>query len=217
MNSFLKKFIISFLLLSSFAFSNPFAKYQNLKGEQLEYAKKNWIVVPEKYNAKGETFNKCILAKKNLKPDTQKGIECSACSIAFLMRWFGKKADGIKMYHSDYYPCKFELGAYPKVFKDYLEPKGYRVKYYTGSLDDLKNCISKGNPVIVLLIYPNNVLHYVPVVGFDQKYIFIQDSVPKFRNCRNKEYNEKRTYSEFMQMWNVPLDYCQNLFVTVEK
>lgn len=217
MNSFLKKILISFLILSSFAYSNPFKKYQHLKGEKLEYAKENWIEIPQKYKAQGKTPDKCMLSKPDLIPDTQRGFECSACSMAFLMRWYGEEADGIKMFHAEDYPCKFELGAYPKVFKTYLEPKGYKVKYYTGTLNDIKNCLSKGNPVIVLLIYPKNILHYAPVVGYDEKFIYLQDSVPKFRTNNEKEYNERRTYSEFLKLWNVPLDYSKHLFITVEK
>ena len=137
--------------------------------------------------------------------------------MAYVLRHFGKSVEGIKMYMQKDFPCKFDMGTYPKVFKKYLEPKGYKVNYYTGTIDDLKNCVSKGTPVIVLLQYPDGVLHYVPVTGYDKSYIYIQESVPRYRTDNKPAYNEKRTIEEFKKLWAVPIPYSSNLFVEIIK
>lgn len=199
------------------AFSQGYERFQHLTDKEMEYAKANWIEVPAKYSAKTVHPEAYVIARKGSKVETQHGFECGAVSIAYVLRHFGKNAEGIKMYRQKDFPCKFDMGTYPKVFKKYLEPKGYKVNYYTGSVEDLKNCVSKGTPVIVLLQYPDGVLHYVPVVGYDSKYIYIQESVPRYRNDNHPAHNEKRTIEEFKKLWNVPIPYSSNLFVEIKK
>lgn len=199
------------------AFSQGYERFQHLTDKEMEYAKANWIEVPAKYSAKTVHPESYVIARKDSKVETQHGFECGAVSIAYVLRHFGKNAEGIKMYRQKDFPCKFDMGTYPKVFKKYLEPKGYKVNYYTGTIDDLKNCVSKGTPVIVLLQYPDGVLHYVPVVGYDSKYIYIQESVPRYRNDNHPAHNEKRTIEEFKKLWNVPIPYSSNLFVEIKK
>lgn len=210
---------LSVILMSGIftAFSQGYERFQHLTDKEMEYALENWIEVPVKYKAKTVHPESYIINSKGSKVETQHGFECGAVSIAYVLRHFGKNAEGIKMYRQKDFPCKFDMGTYPKVFKKYLEPKGYKVNYYTGSVEDLKNCVSKGTPVIVLLQYPDGVLHYVPVVGYDSKYIYIQESVPRYRNDNHPAHNEKRTIEEFKKLWNVPIPYSSNLFVEIKK
>lgn len=199
------------------AFAQGYERFQHLTDKEMEYAKANWIEVPAKYSAKTVHPKAYVIARKGSEVETQHGYECGAVSMAYVLRHLGEKANGIKMYRQKNFPCKFDMGTYPKVFKKYLEPKGYKVNYYTGTIDDLKNCVSKGTPVIVLLQYPDGVLHYVPVVGYDSKYIYIQESVPRYRTDNKPVYNEKRTIEEFKKLWNVPIPYSSNLFVEIIK
>lgn len=188
----------------------------NMNDEQKAYARANWLVAPKQYDNKHDHPSSFVIFP-NPKPDTQKGNECAACSSAYLLRFFGEDVDGVSLYHQPSFPCKYDQGAYPKCFKILFEEqyKAYATEYYTGTTDDLKNAVSKGTPVIAL-VNTGRALHYVPVVGYDESHIYIQDSVDDYRNAAgNKAYNECIDIDTFDKMWNIPIESCQRLFVVV--
>ena len=190
----------------------------NMTDEQKAYARAHWLMAPEEYINTHEHPSSFIIFP-NPKPDTQTGNECAACSSAYLLRFYGENVDGIRLYQQPTFPCKYEDGTYPKCFKIFFEEqyKDYTAEYFTGTTDDLKNAVSKGIPVIVLL-FNGRTLHYVPVVGYDESHFFIQDSVEKYRNVTdNKAYNESVGIDTFDRMWNIPIESCQRLFVVIKK
>jgi hypothetical protein len=196
-------------------------RFGNMSQEELAYARENWLVAPMQYTNTNDHPASFII-KPNPSPDTQGKYECAGCSSAYLMRFYGENVDGVKLYQRDDFPCKFAEGAYPKCFKilfdEQLKDNGYTTKYYTGTADDLKNAVSKGIPVIALMLYNDKSLHYIPVVGYDETNFYIQDSVDEFRNVTdNEDYNEKREINEFVKMWSIPLESCQRLFIIVHK
>ena len=75
------------------------------------------------------------------------------------------------------------------------------MEVFKGDIKSLKEIVSHNIPVIVLINCEGG-WHYVPVVGFDKKYIYLQDSVPKFRNVTGQKYNRKETYKKFEKLWN---------------
>lgn len=190
----------------------------NMTDEQKAYAQANWLVAPEPYvNLHDHPASYVI--RPNPKPDTQPNNECAACSCAYLMRFFGEDADGVALYQQPTFPCKYSGGAYPKCFKVLFEEQrqNYTTTYFTGTVDDLKNAISKGTPVITL-VFTGKTLHYVPVVGYDETHFFIQDSVETYRNVAdNDAYNESVDIDLFDRMWNIPIESCQRLFVIVKR
>lgn len=190
----------------------------NMTDEQKAYARANWLVEPETY-VNQHDHPSSYLISPNPAPDTQKTCECSGCSSAYLLRFYGENANGVELFNQQSFPCKHSEGAYPKCFKILFEEQygNYTTAYYTGTTDDLKNAVSKGTPVIVLL-FNGKTLHYVPVVGYDEEHFFIQDSVDEYRNvddCDN--FNRSVEIPVFDKMWNIPIESCQRLFVIVEK
>ena len=130
--------------------------------EQKAFARANWLEPPVPYTRKHDhPFAYMVLP--NPAPDTQTGVECSGCSSAYLLRFYGEKVNGVALYHQSTFPSKHEGGAYPKCFKILFEQqyKNYTTEYYTGTTEDLKDAISQGIPVIVLL-FTGQSLHYVP-------------------------------------------------------
>lgn len=188
--------------------------------EQKAYARANWLVAPMAYINK-HNHPLAYIISPNPAPDTQTSCECSACSSAYLLRFYDEQADGVKLYHNPLFPCKHTEGAFPRCFKVLFEEqyKNYKTEYYNGTTDDLKNAISQGIPVITLLMYNHGKsMHYVPIVGYDEKYFYIQDSVEKYRNVENnKSYNEALEISTFDSMWNIPIESCQRLFIIIKK
>ena len=186
--------------------------------EQKAYARENWLVAPEVY-ANSHDHPSSYIISPNPVPDTQTSCECSGCSSAYLLRFYGEQANGVELFNRESFPCKHSEGAYPKCFKVLFEDQigGYTTEYYTGTTDDLKNAVSQGIPVIVLL-FNGKTLHYVPVVGYDKTHFYIQDSVDEYRNVDDGvKFNRQVEIAAFDKMWNIPIESCQRLFVVVRK
>ena len=186
--------------------------------EQKAYARANWLEAPQPYVSQHKHPSKYIISP-NPAPDTQTTFECAGCSSAYLLRFYGEDVNGVELFHQSTFPCKHSEGAYPKCFKVLFEEQytDYTATYYTGTTDDLKDAVSQGTPVIVLL-FNGKTLHYVPVVGYDEEHIFIQDSVDEYRNVDDsKDFNRSVETAVFDKMWNIPLESCERLFVIVRK
>ena len=138
--------------------------------------------------------------------DFQSGMECSAYSCAFLLRHFGRETTGEELYQ-EITGRRKDGTVYPSGVRRLLSRHGLQAAYCIGSLEALKNEVSKGAPVIVLIrTYLNRkCLHYVPVVGFDQKSIFIADSLAELANCEGKGYNRKVPWKDFRKLWNTSM------------
>ncbi len=96
------------------------------------------------------------------------------------------------------------------------------MKYCAGNINALKNEVSKGNPVIVMIrTYINKTwLHYVPVVGYDEQYVFIAESLEELVNCDEQYYNRKIEIKEFKKLWNtsmVKMPLFRNSYITIEE
>ena len=146
-----------------------------------------------------------IITCKN-RIDIQTGYQCSAYAAAYILRHHGIQAEGKELY--SIMPNKMNTGyVYPKGLRHMLKSYDFKVKYCRGNLNNLKYEISKGNPVIVMIRVQKdkNWLHYVPVVGYDEKYIYLAESLPELVNCDNEFYNRKVEINEFMKLWNTAM------------
>ena len=165
-------------------------------------------------------YKKYVITKEN-PIDIQTGYECSGFSTAYVLRHWNEQADGSEIYRI--MPNKMKNGyVYPKGIQRLLQNYGYNVKYCKGNLNSLKRQISKGNPVIVLMRVrkDKNWLHYVPVVGYDEKYIFIAESLPELINCDCKFYNRRVDNKEFLRLWNTAMieqPFYKNTYMVIEK
>lgn len=111
---------------------------------------------------------------------------------------------------------------YPKGIVSLLSQYGFSVKYCTGNFSALKNEVSKGNPVIVLIRTHTDKswLHYVPVVGYDKENVFIAESLNELVNCDESYYNRKVENFEFKKLWNtaaLKMPFYRNTYFTIEK
>lgn len=151
--------------------------------------------------------------------DFQPGNECAGYSSAFLLRHLGIPADGDQLYAE--MGSKLRGGyVYPKGIKLLLARYGVRVSYCCGNVDALKNEVAKGAPVIVMIRsrVGESYLHFVPVVGYDEEFIYIADSWKAFANCSGEAggasagnkgvsgcYNRKVPVCEFKKLWNTAM------------
>ncbi len=120
-------------------------------------------------------------------------------------------------------PNKMKNGyVYPKGIQKLLSQYGFQVKYCTGNINTLKNEIVKGNPVIVMIrtYTDKNWLHYVPVVGYDEQYIYIAESLEELVNCDEPYYNRKVAIGEFEKLWNTSMakmPFYRNTYIAAYK
>lgn len=146
-----------------------------------------------------------MIPQKN-RIDFQKDPECAAFSTAYLLRHFGKEAEGEALYK--HFPNKTKAGnVYPKGIRTALRNNGFKTNYYKGTIDTLKYEVSKGTPVIVFIKVQKDLknLHFVPVVGYDKEHIYLSESLSHLVNCEEKQqnYNRKVPIEEFKMLWNV--------------
>lgn len=141
-----------------------------------------------------------------------------------MLRHYGIDADGFELYTN--FPSKSKSGdVYPKGIRTVLRNKGFKTTYYKGNIDTLKYEISKGNPVIVFIRVDKSNrynLHFVPVIGYDEEYFYIAESLKRLVNCDedNNIYNRKVPIDEFKKLWDVKSIvtlFASNTYITVEK
>lgn len=148
--------------------------------------------------------------------ESQEHNECGAMSSAFVLRFYGKDAKGLELY--DQIEEKNPDGTInPKPLKNFWDKqRGYKMNVFKGDASALKNAVSHNIPVIVLINCPGG-WHYVPVVGYDERFVYIQDSVPSFRNSSG-DANRKESWKDFEALWNVVLPNSDHLmFVAVRE
>ena len=165
-------------------------------------------------------IEKYLITKEN-RFAFQTGLMCSAFSSAYLLRHYDIEASGETLY--TIIPNKMKEGyVYPKGIKKLLSSYGFQVKYHLGNINALKAEVAKGSPVIVLIRVrtDKNWLHYVPVVGYDENYIYLAESMEEYATDRQKHYNRKVEIKEFRRLWNtsmLKMPFYKNTFFSVEK
>lgn len=159
-----------------------------------------------------------VITKAN-RIDLQDGYQCSAFSSAYILRHWDIEEHGDKLY--EVIPNKMKNGCvYPRGILNLLSQYGFKVKYRAGNIAALKNEVSKGNPVIAMIrIQPDkDWLHYVPIVGYDEQFIFIAESLADFVNSNEQYYNRKISIKEFKKLWNTSMfkmPLYRNTYITI--
>ena len=146
-----------------------------------------------------------MVAEKN-RIDLQTDFQCSAFACAYVLRHFGIDADGKSLYAA--MPHKIKNGyVYPKGIRVLLQRHDIPVRYCRGNLSTLKQELQKGHPVIVMIRVRRDKgwLHYVPIVGYDEEYLYIAESLSELINCPGASYNRKIPKTEFLQLWNTAM------------
>lgn len=128
--------------------------------------------------------------------------ECGAYSTAYVLRSLGEDVDSKEFYDS--LEPKGKDGSVPyEAMQAGVERYGYELESGMISLAALKYEISRGVPVIVgMEIAPgNSLLHFLPIVGYDDEYIYAAESVGIYANEKGDHYNRKIKTDTFMELW----------------
>ena len=105
--------------------------------------------------------------------DLQTDGKCAAYAAAYLLRYFGEEANGEDLFSELTRPFGF---ASVNSITDVFHRRGYGAKAFCGSLDTLKQRLTEGHPVIVFIQISGDT-HYAVVVGYDEQYIYLADSL----------------------------------------
>ena len=134
--------------------------------------------------------------------------ECGAYSTAYVLRSLGEDVDSKEFYDSVEPKGKDGSVTY-EAMQAGVERYGYKLESGMISLAALRYEVSKGVPVIVgMEIAPGNSLpHFLPIVGYDDEYIYAAESVGRYANEKGDHYNRKIKINVFKELWKTDGNY----------
>lgn len=143
--------------------------------------------------------------------DLQAGNECSAYAAAYVMRHLGSQITGSDLY-SDIHRI---FGFVPVHYVVSLfQSHGYCAKAYHGNIDTMKGRLTNGVPIIAFVSIPGDT-HYVVVVGYDEDFIYLVDSISDYSNADGSWYNRKLSIKEFEEIWKTSMYPVKNIYIVV--
>lgn len=184
----------------------------------------DWIIVGFAIPGFGKKRLECekeFLLKVKNRMDYQRSTECSGFSSAYVLRSLGIEADGNEIYAQ--MPGRLPNGAVlPKNLKKGVKKYGLKVAFKRGNKETLKAELCKGNRVIAFIRtrLDKKWLHYVSVVGYNEKEVFIVDSLRELSNCREEYFNRRLPWEEFYKFWNIRewyMPFYKFTYLVVEK
>ena len=129
--------------------------------------------------------------------DCQTDGKCATYAAAYLLRHFGEAADGEALFPELKRPLGF---ASANSIVNVFERHGYQAKACHGIIDTLKQRLAGGKPIIVFIRIPGDT-HYAVVVGYDEQYIYLADSLAENANVSDTRYNRVLTTEDFEAVW----------------
>ena len=143
--------------------------------------------------------------------DYQSGGNCAAYATAYVLRELGEYAEGESVAKE---VDRF-FGFVPaKSIVNIFEKYGYFAKAYHGSTETLKQRLINGVPVIVFVSIPSDT-HYAVVVGYDEQYFYLADSLAENRNTEEIRYNRKIAAYDFEKIWKTNTLLSDNIYIVV--
>ena len=95
---------------------------------------------------------------------------------------------------------------------DVLAQHGYPAKACRGSIDALKQRLAEGAPIIVFIRIPGDT-HYAVAVGYDERHLYLADSLAKNANASDARYNRVLTTEAFEALWNTGALLPANIYI----
>ena len=165
---------------------------------------------------------KSVMFRNKKRFEIQTQMQCAGFSSAYVLRDYGHDVSGMELY--DAIPHKRADGSvYPTDIPKILNKYGHRATYHIGNLIALKNCLSEEKHVIALIRYETRLpyLHFIAIVGYDEDYIYVAESLKEKINCNDsKYYNRKISVMEFKKLWNtsmLKMPFHRNTFFAINQ
>lgn len=143
--------------------------------------------------------------------DFQTDNECSAYASAYVMRHFGEQITGAELYGDIRRMFGFvPVSSVVSLFRNH----GYTAKAYHGDIGTMKQRLVSGVPVIAFTRIPNDT-HYVVIVGYDENFIYLADSISAHTNANGGWYNRKLGTAEFEEIWRTNMYPVENIYIVI--
>ncbi len=89
----------------------------------------------------------------------------------------------------------------------YAKQKGMKSSYYNGGMEDIKNKIDSGYPLIVMVdlglwIYQQN--HFMVVIGYDQNGVIVNSGRERLKHIPLRNFIKKWEKTQFWTLWITP-------------
>ena len=81
-------------------------------------------------------------------------------------------------------------------------------------MDTMKARLSDGVPVIAFVSIPGDT-HYTVVVGYDENFVYLADSISDDSNADGDWYNRKLSVREFEEIWTTTMYPVKNIYIVV--
>lgn len=124
----------------------------------------------------------------------QEDYQCGPSALAGVMNYYGINVSPEDIASEIY--SKFARGTLDLDMLFYAEKKGLKAEKYKGSIDDLRDKIKAGHPLIVLVDYgygPIQANHFMVIVGYNEAGVFA--------NSGRKE-RKFISYKDFLRVWD---------------
>lgn len=164
-----------------------------------------------------ETFE--VVSKNSF--EAQPPGQCSAYSVAYVLRHFGQHSLGEEIYQQMKYKIPVSGYVLPKGVLRFINSEGVAGTLFKGnSTASLKYTLySQGNPVIVIIGDGLSWQHYMTLVGYDEGAgdLYFYDS--KETTDSNESLPGNRTISEeyFLELWDNGLPVFNRVYFTVKQ
>ena len=143
--------------------------------------------------------------------DFQMENECSAYASAYVMRHLGRQVAGSELYNDIHRVFGFvSVNSVVSLLQSY----GYAAKAYHGDNNTLKQRLISGVPIIAFIRTPDDT-HYVVVVGYDENFIYLVDSISDNVNANGGWYNRKLSTEEFDEIWRTNIYPVKNIYIVI--
>ena len=190
--------VVSFAIILSIAVAVGFLAYISPPQDETE----SFDYPPEFFCADAEN-----------RIDYQTDGKCAAYAAAYLLRHFGENTDGEELFPELKRPFGFVSAT---SIVDIFEKHGCQAKAYHGSVDTLKQRLAEGNPIIVFIRIPGDT-HYAVVVGYDEQYIYLADSLAENANATDTQYNRVMSTEDFEDIWKAGTLLPDNIYIVVNR
>lgn len=141
--------------------------------------------------------------------DVQTDGNCAAYAAAYVLRSMGVQADGEEIAGE----MKRRFGFVPAdSIVRVLERYGIPAAAYHGSVDTLKQRLTDGVPVIVFADASGDT-HYTVLVGYDEAYFYLADSLAQYAGTGESGYNRKLTAEEFQSILATDTSLSDNIYI----
>lgn len=143
--------------------------------------------------------------------DYQTDGKCAAYASAYILRSLGENLSGEELAPE----IARIFGFVPaNSIASVFEKRGYKAEARHGSVDTLKQRLTNGNPIVVFIRIPGDT-HYAVVVGYDERNIYLADSLEENANTTDARYNRALTTEEFEAVWKSGTILPDNVYIVV--